>query len=270
DREDGGGRRRGSGDALRPDVRFAVLRVDVHDQEHRIVLGTVADAVYRVLRELDVGRRGRAVRDVVPRRRRIGDDVPARRAAEVDAAVEEDHDPCPALRRVQGWVVEVEMEGRVRRLKFLERLRQLVRGRLREELVLPLDPDDHARLSGARYVGRALEQPAPHPGRALPILEIRHADGGARPRVPPLRGRELRVLNRLADLALELVRRGQELADGESAQARDRADGARGQAELGPFAAGPTLLPFRFLPAQRITSAEPPVEPDLTPPNLLS
>src|SRR5207247_816180 len=125
-------------------------------------------------------------------------------------------------------------------------------------------------VSGARDVGRALEQPAPHPGRALPLLEIRHADGGARPRVPPLRGRELRVLNRLADLALELVRRGQELADGESAQARDRADGARGQAELDPFAAGPSLLPFLFLPAQRITSAERPVEHDLRASNLVN
>src|SRR5205809_770781 len=66
-----------------------VLVVLVHDEDHRVVLRAVADAVDRILLELHEGRRRGAVGAVVPSRGRVVDDMPSRVAAKVDAAVEE-------------------------------------------------------------------------------------------------------------------------------------------------------------------------------------
>src|SRR5713226_6008195 len=124
----------------------------------------------------------------------------------MDAPVEEDDDSRAAIRRVEGGIVEIQIEaGR-------KGCGNLVRRWSGEVLALSLDPDDHAGESGPRDIGAVLEEAAPDPGGALPHLKVGDADRRTRLWVPPLRRRELRVLNRLADFAAELVRRRQELA----------------------------------------------------------
>src|SRR5438552_16204610 len=192
-------------DPFRSDVRRPA-RMDVHDEEHRIVLGSVADAVHRVLLKLDVGRWGCAIGAVVPPRRGVVDDVPAGVAAQMHATVEQDHDPGPAVRRIQGGIVEIQLERWVARLQPLEVIRHLVGRRLREELALALDAYDHAGVAGPWNVCRILEEASPHARGPLPLLEVGHLYGPARLRVPPLRRLEPRISNRVPDFAGPLLR----------------------------------------------------------------
>src|SRR5439155_17159645 len=154
----------------------------------------------------------------VPPRRRVIDDVPAGVAAQVHATVEQDHDPGPAVRCVERGIVEIQLERRVARLQPFEVIRDLVGRRLREELALAFDAYDHAGVAGPWNVRRILEEASPHARGTLPLLEVRHLDGRSRLRVPPLRRRELRILNRVSDFAGYLVWRRQDLARHEAAE----------------------------------------------------
>src|SRR2546427_1579112 len=152
---------------------------------------------------------------------------------------------------MQVRVVEEQVETFGKRGGHVGRLR------VREVLVLPLDPDDQAREPGARDPLVVLVQAAPDARCALPVLgEVRDLDRAPGLRVPPqvrgrIRRRELRVLNRLPNLTAELERRRENLADGQAPEAKDRAYSAGGHADPDPFAAGHALFPFLFLPAHR-------------------
>src|SRR2546427_5876252 len=159
---------------------------------------------------------------------------------------------------MQVRVVEEQVETFGKRGGHVGRLR------VREVLVLPLDPDDQAREPGARAPRVVLVQAAPDAGCALPVLgEVRDLDRGPGLRVPPqvrgrIRRRELRVLNRLPNLTAEFERRRENLADGQASEAEDRANGAGGHAEPDPLAAGNGLFPFLLPPGPRTPPIHPP------------
>src|SRR6058998_1691180 len=161
DRDDRQGPRGRTVHALGAHIARVVLGIHVHDQQERVVLGPVADAVDRVLPELHVRRRRD---DVVPVRRRVVDHMPPRVAAQVHAPVEQHDDPRAVVRRVERRIVEVQAEA------VVERRRDLCARRGREVRALPLDSDDQARKPGAGDPRVVLEQAPPHARGALPLL----------------------------------------------------------------------------------------------------
>src|SRR3990172_349622 len=262
DRDDRERSVRGAMGVERPDVRRVVPRVHVLDEGHRLVLRAMAYAVDGVLSVLRVCRRGS---DVPPVRRRVVDDVPSRIAAQVDAPVERDDDPdAPRLPRVR-----IHLRGRVI-VEEREPLRQadVVRGR--EDGVVPLHADHENGEPRARHVGVVLEETAPHARRALPLLEVADLHGRADLRVPPLRGREFRVEDRLANLAGALDRGRDELPPRDGPEGGERADCPDGHPELDPLPTGPAPVPLALFPAHRSPSAERPRWNNLGPSELVN
>src|SRR3989442_1612103 len=148
-------------------------------------------------------------------------------------------------------IVEVELEAR------REFRGDRGSGRLGEVGRLPLDPDNQARIPRARYPLVFLERAPPHARCAFPLLvEILGLDRRPGPRIPPqvrrgVRRRELRVLDRLPDLARELERGRQELARHEPPEAPEGAEGARGPAQPAPGGPGHAFLLVFLFPAHR-------------------
>src|SRR5439155_1336868 len=98
---------------------------------------------------------------------------------------------------------------------------------------------------------------SPYTRRAFPLsVEILGPDRRAGPRIPPevrgrVRGRELRVLDRLPDLTRKLERRREELARHEPSETPEGAEDTGGHAELHPLAPGPPFLRLFVFPAHR-------------------
>src|SRR5207245_7327005 len=113
------------------------------------------------------------------------------------------------------------------------------------------------RIPRARNPLVVLEQAPPDARCAFPLLvKILGLDRRPGPRVPPQvrRGvcrRELRVLDRLTDLARELERGREELARHEPPEAPEGAEGAGGHAEPDPVAPGHAFLLLFVFPAHR-------------------
>src|SRR5881296_1309381 len=102
DRENRNRSTRRAVDPRGPDELHAVLVVDILDEQHRIVLRPMADAVDRIDTEHLVGR---CWGDIIPCRRRILDDLPSGIATQMRTPIVDDHDA-----DVPGGIVVVQVE----------------------------------------------------------------------------------------------------------------------------------------------------------------
>src|SRR5436309_2338761 len=229
DREDRNRSTRRAMDSRRPDELHAVLVVEILDEQHRIVLRPMTEAVDRIDAEHLV-RRCRA--EVVPRGRRILDDLPSGIAAQMRTPIVDDHDA-----DVPRGIVVVQVEtGRNRDV-----------GRRCEYRVVSFHADYEDRIPGPRDELSIDELTIPDAGRPLPLLEIGDLHRLAFERVPPFVRRESGV----PDRALGLVyRRSRSLEQGASqtdSETAGRRRSARGETELDQIPPGPRSRRLRIV-----------------------